>query len=417
MILNTWNNAYASDEINFVAAKDAASSINIFAFDLYKELVRDKDASIFFSPYGISTAMSMLYLGATETAKEEMQKVLHYQNNNHYLMMNLRKTLQLKINHNPLSNDLYETARANSGTTPSKLLIANAVWPSINIDLLQKYKENINQYFDGEVIQLDYINNSEESEVIINKWVSDKTNNKIESIFPKGAFNLGNLTRTSMIITNAIYFKADWRFPFNKSETRQDIFYGIDGNILVDMMKTSIHGIKYSETETFQIVNLPYIAINCGMIIILPKEISLLSTIESMLSAEKYYDYLASGIETNVNLFMPKFIMNIDLKLSVYFAKLGFKSLFSSSQNNNFNNMLSTEKGMSINDIFHKTFITIDENGTEASSTSAILLQILGAMHQDVAYTEFRANHPFIYFIMDYDTNTILFMGRYMGDI
>jgi serpin B len=364
------------------------SANNQFALDLYSQL-KNSDGNIFFSPYSISTALAMTYEGARGKTAEEMQSVFHFPTDS-----SLRKSSFAAI-HNQL----------NKPDAKYKLNIANALWAQNDYKFLSDYLTTLQQYYSGKATNVDFKNSTEEARQTINKWVENKTNNKIKDLFPQGSLN--NMTR--LVLTNAIYFKGTWIKQFEKSQTRDEDFRVSSANtIKVPMMKRTDKNAKfnYTETDNLQILEMPYEGDKLSMMVLLPKNDNL-STLESSLSLEKINDWRSKLREQRVDVFMPKFTFDTKYFMNETLAKMGMPTAF--TYDADFSGMDGT-KDLFIQKVIHQAFVDVNEEGTEAAAGSGVSVGITSAMPQQPFI--FRADHPFIFTIQDKDNGNILFLGR-----
>jgi serpin B len=392
--------------------------------------------NIFFSPYSISSAMAMLYAGASGDAEKELAQVMNYGPDTHRSMTRLRRVMEMSSRLDILrawntdaasidmDSDLYRSP------VSMDLLVANAVWPSQKIKLTDFYKSSILEYYGGGITPLDYYEKWRESEKIINDWTDENTRGRIKYIIPEGLLKPSGQVEVAFVITNAIYFKAGWKTEFNESDTVDSPFYTPDGPKTVRMMYDSRKAL-YLETSDFQMLALPYGSSEphsyptYSMIVMLPKVTDKagggdgLSLMKPVMNAENFANLLTQMISVQVDVYLPKFEVENEKPINLVdqFKNLGLTSIFQ-PRLDNFLIMTESNKTshMFVNHILHKAFISVDEHGTEAAAATAVVAwMVSGAFSFDDKKTvEFRADHPFLYFIVDEATRTILFMGRYM---
>ena len=365
---------------------------NQFALDLYYEL-RNSEGNIFFSPYSISTALAMTYEGARGKTAEEIQSVFHFPTDS-----NLRKSAFAAI-HNQL----------NKPDVKYKLSIANALWAQNDYKFLNDYLTTLQQYYAGKATNVDFKKSTEETRQTINKWVEDKTNNKIKNLFPQGSLN--NMTR--LVLTNAIYFKGTWIKQFEKKQTRDDDFRVNSTNtVKVSMMQRTDKDAKfnYTETDNLQVLEMPYEGDKLSMMVLLPKN-DKLSSLENLLSLEKINDWKSKLQKQRVDVFMPKFTFDTKYFISGTLAKMGMPTAF--TNNADFSGMDGT-KNLSIQNVIHQAFVDVNEEGTEAAAATGISMGLTSMPQQTPL---FRADHPFIFVIQDKDNGNILFFGRVSNPI
>ena len=283
-----------------VGINSVVSANNQFALDLYSQLEKT-DGNIFFSPYSISTALAMTYEGARGKTADEIQTIFHFP-----VDSNLRQSSFAAI-HNQINNP----------NSKYKLNIANALWAQNDYKFLSEYINILQQYYAGKATNVDFKNSTEQARQTINKWVEEKTNNKITNLFPQGS--LDSMTR--LVLTNAIYFKGTWIKQFEKKQTRDDNFRVNSNNIVkISMMQRTDKDAKfhYTEADNLQILEIPYEGDKLSMMILLPKNDNL-SSLESSLSLEKINDWKSKLLEQRVDVFMPKFTFN-----TKYIGKNGY---------------------------------------------------------------------------------------------
>ena len=364
------------------------SANNQFALDLYSQLEKSAD-NIFFSPYSISTALAMTYEGARGKTADEMQSVFHFPTDG-----NLRKSSFAAIQN-----------QINKSDSKYKLSIANALWAQNDYKFLSEYTNVLQQYYAGKATNVDFKNSTEESRQTINKWVEDKTNNKIKDLFPQGSLN----SMTRLVLTNAIYFKGTWIKQFEKKQTRDgDFRVSTTNTVKVPMMQRTDKDAKfnYVETDNLQVLEMPYEGDKLSMIILLPKNDSL-SSLESSLSLEKINDWRSKLREQRVDVFMPKFTFDTKYFMNETLAKMGMPTAF--TYDADLSGMDGTQN-LFIQKVIHQAFVDVNEEGTEAAAATGVSVGFKSAMPQQSII--FRADHPFIFVIQDKENGNILFFGR-----
>jgi serpin B len=362
-----------------------------FAFDLYQSL-RETEDNLFYSPYSISLALAMTYAGAREETEKQMAGALHF-------------TLAQQRLHrafNALDLDFVNRAAASQtqGRQGFQLSIANALWGQQGFDFLDAFLDTLAENYGAGLTLLDFVREWEASRLIINQWVSDQTKEKIKDLLPKDSITKD----TRLVLTNAIYFKAAWRFPFDKKETRDGVFHLLDGSqVAVPMMHREIRT-GYRKDENCEAFSLPYEDAELSMLILLPQA-GKFKECEQSLS----YEYLRTIAEhlqdTIVVLTMPKFAYTASINLNKKLAQLGMPVAF--TKDANFSGM-NGRFDLLITDVVHKAFVSVNEAGTEAAAATAVVVGIESAP-PTVTVT---IDRPFIFVIHDEKTGTVLFVGR-----
>ncbi len=365
--------------------EETIASSNSFALDLYRTL--PDDGNMFISPYSIFTALAMVYEGAGGKTAEEIGAVLHIPRENLTRREGMRELI-LGVN-NPAS-DAYV------------LRTANAVWVQKDYPVKRTYISILKKFYLSEVGEVDFKNDPRGAENQINRWVEEQTAGKIRELVS----GLSPLTR--LVITNAIYFKANWSRRFEPQNTRNEIFYTPNGTVTTPMMHQKGR-FRYMEGEHFQAIDLPYEDGRLSMVIILPER-GRLKEIEGKLTPEFVDDVVEGMKEENVKLTLPKFRFERRYLLKGVLASMGMGKAFSDDAD--FSGI--SDKPLAISQVIHKTFISVAENGTEAAAATAVVMTVAAAPGTNPEYKVFKADHPFLFFIIDRKTGLILFMGRLM---
>ncbi len=343
-----------------------------FAIDIYQELSKTP-GNLFFSPYSISSALSMTCAGARGNTEKEMLTTLHQ-----YNQLDLHTAFK-SLNDKLFSVQGYELNIANGLCLTGQ-------------DVKNSYKDLLERKYDAEIFPGDLKR--------INEWVSNKTQKRIPKI-------LNRLDRQSAcVLLNAVYFKADWQSEFKASDSHNRKFFTDKSNSVSVPMMNQTNSYKYYENSQVQIVEMPYSG-GASMVIILPNQIGGLSKYESDLSSlMNLLDELDSKSPEKLKLTLPKLKMETDYDLVPVCMKLGMKDAFNSAAD--FSGM--STKPLSIAQIKHKAFLEVDEKGTEAAAATAVEMKVTSMPMYPKK--EFVADHPFMFLIKDIDTGTILFFGR-----
>ena len=366
-----------------------------FAFVIYDRLKGDANApksNLFFSPYSISTALAMTYGGAREETQNQMATALHFTLPDQKLYSTF--------------GDLQKQLIQEDKSRGCQLLVANALWCQKGEHFLKKFLE-LNRYFGAGINQLDFAGETEQSLQIINSRIEEKTKNKIKNLIPQGGIN----EFTRLLLTNAIYFKGDWKTKFKKGNTKLADFHLSDKDkIRVDMMHVKEKFKCYIDEKT-QVLELPYKGDEISMVIFLPHGIEGLKEIENTFSIEKLNGSLSKMRTTEIEVYLPRFKMTwgtfslnnalIDLGMSEAFDR--GKADFSG---------INGKRNLYISDVYHKAYIEVNEEGTEAAASTTVANTYKGG-----DFFTFYADHPFIFIIKDNRSGSILFMGRVMNPV
>jgi len=366
-----------------------------FAFDLYGQL-QSQPGNLFYSPYSISSALAMTYAGAEGGTAEEMAATLRFlldQENLHPAFNALDQKLDL----------LAELEVPKDQGDPFQLNIANAIWGQQDFHFEDDFLDLLAENYGAGLRLLDYISQPEESRLAINQWVSDETKEKIQDLIPQG----GITNDTRMVLSNAIYFKATWLEEFNKELTEEGIFYGLGGEeILAQMMRTGQDAsFRYLKEDGYQAVELPYIGSQVSILVLVPDQ-GRFEEFEDQFSIEELNRTLDGLSYSPVELTFPRFEFETEISLASTLSAMGMPTALSEAAD--FSGMTGA-KDLFISDVFHKAFVSVDEEGTEAAAATAVVMSLTSMPESPI---EFTVDRPFLFLIREHETGTVLFMGR-----
>ncbi len=369
---------------------DLADAGNDFAIDLFKKLGKDKENMVF-SPVSISSALAIAYAGAKKNTAREMSYALNFPADQSSLHAAFRNFM-----------DSLTQASQEKGT---ELKIANGLWVQENYKILPEFIELGAAYYSAQVENVSFKSFAEQenSRKKINNWVEKQTNNKIRNLIPEGILN--ELTR--LIITNAVYFNGNWTDPFDKNKTSPSVFHvSPDISVKTDFMHQK-EMIEYYEDKEVQAVRLLYKGEKNSMIILLPKETDGWRLVSNVLTINRL-DVIRNGFRREkVEIAIPRFTLQSEFELKDMLEQLGMKEAFSNDAD--FSG-ITGQTDLTIDDVLHKAFIEVNETGTEAAAATAVIMALKSAYEEETI--RFTADHPFLYFITDLSTRSIIFMGR-----
>ncbi|MFA5460336.1 MAG: serpin family protein [Candidatus Paceibacterota bacterium] len=382
-----------SSKFNIADIDNVIDANNQFALDYYNQVKGDRNNNIFFSPFSISSAFAMVYEGARGQTSEEIQSVFYFPEND------------------DLRREEYMTMfnRINDDKKEYEINIANALWAQRDYQFIAEYLNTIEKYYEGEITNLDFKNDSENSRITINNWVENQTNDKIRDLIPSGMIQ----TDTKLILTNAIYFLGEWIQQFNVDDTKEENFR-INKNDTVKVMmmqRTDSKAVfNYTENRDLQILEMPYSGEELSMLILLPKNNNL-EKLENLLSVSRLSDWKKNLEEKRVKVFIPRFKFESKSFIGELLQKMGVSIAFSDFAN--FSGITQEIEGLKIDEVIHQAFIEVNEEGTEAAAATAVVLTPMSAGGIKIPEIPvFRADHPFIFLIQEKSTGNILFMGR-----
>ncbi len=386
----TSSNDYTDDPALIkILEMEKEKRLNTFAFDLYKEILKDEDDNIVVSPYSISTAMAMAYGGSGGSTKDQMSKTLMF-------------NPDLDIFHEEFNEHVNKIEKLAGEDL--ELNIANGMWLQQDYPFLESYIETIKKYYGSVLHKANFKVDTEKEREKINQWVEDKTNQKIKDLIQEGAL----VEDTRLVLVNAIYFLSNWLEEFEKDLTRERNFYPDKENTVEVPFMNKKSDFKYYESDNAQIIEIPYSGKNFSMVLMLPGEDITLSDFEAGMSASLYYNYIESLVKQEVRLLLPKFKMRFHTNLEDLMIGMGMPLAFSDRADFS---RLTAEDDLKIDRVIHQAFIEVDEKGTEAAAATAVTIIRKTSMPEDREII-FKADRPFNFFIKDNESNTILFMGR-----
>lgn len=374
----------------FNAENNPALSINKLTFDLLPLL--GNEANVFFSPYSISSALAMTYAGASANTAKEISRTLYFgtdQDRFHPAFYNLNTELEKRKNEGVILNN------------------ANALWIDKTAKMRETFLDITERYYGAGANRLDFINETEKSRLYINRWVEEKTEERIKDILQQGDVTV----ETRLILTNAIYFLGGWENVFSEERTSVETFF-VSENLKYEVPFMQRQGrYNYFTDNKWSAVQIPYHERELAMVIMLPAEKQTLSGLLGELTIDRYDDIINSMAYKEVSLQIPKFEFETKYNLKRIFLKLGMTEPFTPRAD--FSGMTADGEQFYIDEIIHQAFIAVEEKGTEAAAATAVVMRTTAAFPREPIV--FRADRPFLFFIRDTITGTILFTGKLMN--
>jgi len=370
-----------------------------FAFDLYSALA-ERDGNLFFSPYSISAALAMTYAGARGETESEMATTLHFtlpQEQLHPAFNQLDLTLE--------SRSEAEPPPSLPDGQPPQLNIANSLWGQEDYSFEAPFLDTLALNYGAGLRLVDFAGDSEGARVTINDWVSRETEARIPELLAPGTIT----TDTRLVLTNAIYFLANWLSPFEPEATQPGTFY-VDGatEATVDMMHQT-ENFDYAAGDGYQAVALPYVGSDLSMLLLVP-DAGRFAEVEANVDAELMGTVVGSLESRNVQLAMPKWKFDASFMLGQTLQALGMPSAFSPSAAD-FSGMTTAEQ-LWISEVIHQAYISVDEAGTEAAAATAVVMVGMAMPTEPVDIVTLDIDRPFLFVIRDAPTGAVLFAGR-----
>ena len=363
---------------------------NRFAWKLHGKL-REQPGNLFYSPYSISTALGMTYAGARGDTATQMATALDFGANEPAFHAAMGKLIRD-----------FNAAGKQGGY---KLSVANALWAQHDYTFLPAYTQLVTANYEAAVQNLNFQKDAEAARQTINRWVEDKTNDKIKELLKPGVLN----SDTRLVLTNAIYFKSAWANSFTKEATQPGPFTRLGGQQADVPMMHQTEKFAYLKAEGLQALELPYEGHALSMVILLPDKVDGLTDLEQGLTADKLFAWRGQMKRRQVELTLPKFKMTSEFALKGVLSSLGMVDAFTTAAD--FSGM-DGSKNLSIQHVIHKAFVDVNEDGTEAAAATAVAVAVTSAPLEPEQPIVVKVDHPFVFAIRENQTGSILFIGR-----
>jgi serpin B len=390
----------------------AATATNQLGVDLHRQLATGNE-NLCVSPYSIESALAMTFAGADGETHSEMARVLHFPSDASAVPASFASLQDSLEEMSAKTAELVKQAKRFGGPSePITLSVANRLFAQKGYDFRQAFLSLVKQNYGAAFEPINFIADASAATQHINKWVAEQTRDKIRDLIPVGALN--KLTR--LVLANALYLKAPWADSFSEKMTQPEPFH-VRGGAAVDvstMRKTARFG--YAKREGFMAVSLPYAGDELQFLVLLPDDVNGLRALESKLTA----DVLAGCTKLeaqDVNLHLPKFKLEPPtIALAETFQALGMKTAFDIPQGSaNFDKIAPRKPNdyLYISNVFHKTFIAVDEKGTEAAAATAVVMMRATAIARPKPLPiEVKVDRPFVYAVQHVPSGVCLFLGR-----
>lgn len=373
-----------------MAANPLGDSILGFSVELYNQLLTENGytGNTFYSPFSISAALSMALAGAKNNTAKEIAAVLR---------VDSQKIHQL------FSNFLCKLG----GYAPDvELHVANRMYSEQTFPVLQSYISLLQSHYNTTIESVDFKNSSEVARAAINRWVEEATSSKIKDLLPDKSVD----DSTLLVLVNAIYFKGRWATQFDPKATRPHDF-NVDYNTKkqVDMMFQE-DDFKMARSDDLGVtaLEIPYRGAKTSMVVLLPDEIEGLAELEKRLTASKLaHIFKELRNRSDVRLYLPKFKLEQTINLKRTLEAMGIKDFFIPEADLS---GISEAENLAASEVFHKAFVEVSEEGTEAAAATAVVMMVACCAVQSIPCT-FMVNRPFMFFIRSHDPDLVLFMG------
>lgn len=364
------------------ASADPSPGLRKFGYRYFQYLPEEGNQVC--SPLSIHAAFTMLALGSDEETREQAFRVLGIDNGGHRQYSNFLESLAPEL-----------------GT----FKVASSVWPDRRFSPLPSYVSQVRKEFRSEVKPLNF-QKPEQARKTINSWVSKTTSEQIPELLPKGALDPG----TSLVLSNAVYFRGSWNNPFAQRATRPGIFHSPEGDVEVPMMIGNVEA-NYFEDEDLQVVSLPYAKTSLAFAVVLPRQEADWKAVRRKIDASLLYQVAEdrtptfSNKSSKITVQIPKFTLRRSSQPLPLLRQMGLTSLLGPDPNLS---KLSEVDGLFVGDCFHEAVVELDEQGTVASAATAIMLTRSGSRTS----LSVVINRPFYFTIYDTKTLVPVFVGQ-----
>jgi serpin B len=360
-----------------------------FALELYGQL-RTGEGNLFFSPFSVSTALAMTYGGAHGETQKQMAHTLHFNTSAGMTLHNDFATLLTDLNQEQLKGKVQLTA-------------ANSLWLQKGQVFQSDFLKLCNQDYSATITPVDFTGNPEAACKIINNWVYSKTQGKITDIIGPDTL----VTSNQLVLVNAIYFKGKWDNQFKPEYTQVAPFHVSSKKTVTAPLMGQMKKFGLKDLPDLQVLELPYAGGDLSMIVLLPRKVEGLKDLEARLTPVNIKTWTQDLKPEKVNVTLPKFKIISTFSLDNALKVLGLSVAFE-PEKADFSGM-NGKTNLYISGVLHKAFVDVSEEGTEAAAATAVEMGVTAIA---IMPEEFRVDHPFLFFIRENSTGSILFLGR-----
>ena len=355
------------------------------AFRLYEHLAKT-DGNLVFSPFGISMALAMTAAGAEGNTLDEMRQVLAIQ--------------QADADHHAAFSSLYEQTEQSARTSGIALRTRNALWIADTLHVQPPFRSIVEQAYRASLFPVDFAQGAAVAQQI-NAWANEATSGRLTRMVDADQFSRD----TRLLLLNTVFFKGTWTHRFSRSNTRPVPFHVTPTrSVPVPMMHQKTMA-WYVAEPSVSALELPYARGGFSMVLLLPARKDGLRELETSLSVEQIETLLQRLARIEVDVRIPRFAFRSDLPLNSILGAMGMRDAFTAAADFS---RISPDHGLHVSDVRHCAGIEVDEEGTTAWAGTTV--QMKESLPPPLPV--FLADHPFLFFILEKSSGTILFMGR-----
>ena len=368
---------------------DIVSADNKFGIELFQKINASLEVpkNIMISPLSVSLALAMVYNGTEGNTRKQMEEMLHKANlTPEDINQSYKDLVAGLVSHDPMV----------------ELSISNAIFYRNTFTIKNDFISTNQNYYNAEIEGLDFTK-SDQTLNAVNGWVNQKTKGKIDKIIDQ--VNADDI----MYLLNAIYFNGEWKYRFDSKETTDLSFTKEDQTVVQVPTMTIENTFNYFSNQTFQMLEIPYGSGKYSMLVFLPESGRNTNDVISMVTSENLNEWISKLTEQKKKVYLPKFEFKFEDSLVDELSALGMTDAFDDAAANL--SGISDAAQLVISEVMHKTYIKVDERGTEAAAVTGITFGTTSIGLDN----SFRVDHPFVFAIREKDTNAILFVGKVMN--
>jgi serine protease inhibitor len=366
---------------------DVSTPVNDFGFRLLRRLTDGNGANVIVSPLSLWGALAMTYNGASGTTRTAIAKTL-----------GIASLSDEDFNRN--NRLLFNTVE--KGDPAVQIEIANALWPQSDFTINPDFLRLGHEFFDASVEGLNFAGDPRQAADHINAWVKEKTHGKIPEIIKRLARN------TVLVLTDAVYFKGRWSVPFDKKRTEPRAFHLSGGGSVVAPMMVQNGEYDYLETGSFQAIRLPYGNNRFAMYVFLPRKSIGLPDFLRSLDESQWNRWIAQLSTRKGRIVLPRLESTYGRQLNDALMAMGMGIAF--GRNADFSRIHPPPPPLRIDDVEHKTYVKVDEEGTEAAAATSVGIVALAISSRPPPF-EMVVDHPFFCAIAEKQSGVLLFAG------
>jgi serpin B len=389
----------------------ASRATNEVGIDLYRKLASGEE-NLCLSPYSIEAALAMTFAGADGQTREEMARVLHLSKDDSIHASFTALQAQLLEMSEKSAHEIAESGELGGPKKLITLAIANRLFAQKGCDFRYTFFALVKEQYGAPLELVDFAKNATGATEQINAWVLEQTRHRIRDLIPRDALKAD----TRLVLANAIYLKACWAEAFSADQTKPKPFH-VRGDKPVNVPTMSSHkrSCGYAKRTGFTAVSIPYIGSDLQFVVLLPDDVNGIRSLEKTMTSAVLGE-CAKLEKRELDLYLPKFKFEPPtLNLGLTLQALGMKTAFDRPPGSaNFDRMAPRKPSdyLAISDVFHKTFIALDENGTEAAAATTVTVYGVTRMRNAPKPLEVKIDRPFFYAIQHVPSGACLFIGR-----